>query len=171
MRYENTLDTLEFAWFQKSPKVIPGDPTIWHSINEARRVFGRAPVDKFLTRYLSCGIDTIKIQNININKIWQTFKKAVIAIHGIIFYYPAFKAYIYNALDEMLQDNVQHVQIRTSLPTICTRMKDMGCGPLTKYEAAKAYMEVTEQFERDHNQDFCGTSIIIGNDKYYPKYS
>ena len=59
------------------------------------------------------------------------------AIHGIIFYLPAFKAYIYNALDEMLEDNVQHVQIRTSLPTICTKMKDLGCGPLTKYEAAK----------------------------------
>ena len=37
----------------------------------------------------------------------------------------------------MLEDNVQHVQIRTSLPTICTKMKDLGCGPLTKYEAAK----------------------------------
>ena len=44
-------------------------------------------------------------------------------------------------------------------------MKDMGCGPLTKYEAAKAYLEVTKQFEIDHNQDFCGTSIIIGMKK------
>ena len=24
MRYDNTVDTLEFAWFQKSPKDIPG---------------------------------------------------------------------------------------------------------------------------------------------------
>ena len=65
--------------------LILGDPTIWHNINEARRVFGRAPVDKFLTRYLSCGIDTIKIQDININNIWQTFKKAVIGKNSIFF--------------------------------------------------------------------------------------
>ena len=167
MRYDNTFDTLEFAWFQKPPGVISGtnlillgnlekylykelidilseDSTKWQNINEARRIFGRKPVDKFLTRYLSCGIDTIKVQDININKIWQTFKKSVIAIHGIIFYLPAFNAYIYNALEEMLADNVQHVQIRTSLPTICTRMKDMGCEPLSKYEAAKAYLEVSD---------------------------
>ena len=47
-------------------------------------------------------------QDININKIWESFKRAVISIHGIIFYLPAFNAYLYNALEEMLEDNVQH---------------------------------------------------------------
>ena len=42
---------------------------------------------------------------------------------------PAFNAYLYNALEEMLEDNVQHVQIRTSLPTICRKMRDLGKGP------------------------------------------
>lgn len=121
MKYEDKLDTLEFAWYEKEPKEKE-----WQSVNEARRVFGKYSVDKFLTRYLSCGIDTIKVQDININRIWQSFKRAVISIHGIIFYLPAFKAYLYNALGEMLEDNVQHVQIRTSLPTICTKMKDLG---------------------------------------------
>ena len=142
MRYDDAMDTLEFAWFHKEPS-----ETSWHSVNEARRMFGRKPVDKFLTRYLSCGIDTIKLQNININKIWESFKRAVVAIHGIIFYLPAFKAYLYNALQQMLADNIQHVQIRTSLPTICTKMKDLGCSPLSKYEAAQQYLEVTKQFQ------------------------
>lgn len=165
MRYDESMDTLEFEWFQKEPREIQGDNSIWHSVNEARRVFGRGPVDKFLTRYLSCGIDTIKVQDININKIWESFKRSVVAIHGIIFYLPAFQAYLYNALEEMLADNVQHVQIRTSLPTICTRMRDLGCRPLSKYEAAQQYIQVTSQFEADHRNDFCGASVIIAQSR------
>ena len=63
MRYDENADTLEFDWFQNEPsKRNQEDSSQWHSVNEARRVFGRKPVDKFLTRYLSCGIDTVKVQ-------------------------------------------------------------------------------------------------------------
>lgn len=162
MKYNEDVDTLEFAWFKKEPKT----DKLWHSVNEARRVFGRGPVDTFLTRYLSCGIDTIKVQDININKIWNSFKRAVVSIHGIIFYLPAFRAYLYNALEEMLEDNVQHVQIRTSLPTICAQMADVGnCSPLSKVQAAEEYLKVTQQFENDHAHDFCGTSVIIAQSR------
>lgn len=63
MRYDENADTLEFDWFQNEPSNRNlEDSSQWHSVNEARRVFGRKPVDKFLTRYLSCGIDTVKVQ-------------------------------------------------------------------------------------------------------------
>ena len=63
MRYDENADTLEFDWFQNEPSHLNlEDSSQWHSVNEARRVFGRKPVDKFLTRYLSCGIDTVKVQ-------------------------------------------------------------------------------------------------------------
>ena len=93
MKYNEASDTLDFDWFQNEPQTNNFEEAKWHSVNEARRVFGRTSVDKFLTRYLSCGIDTVKIQDININKIWESFKRAVISIHGIIFYLPAFKGW------------------------------------------------------------------------------
>ena len=64
MRYDENADTLEFDWFQNEPSsnLNLKDSSQWHSVNEARRVFGRKPVDKFLTRYLSCGSDTVKVQ-------------------------------------------------------------------------------------------------------------
>ncbi len=165
MRYEDTTDTLEFAWFDREPKILEADTSMWHGVNEARRVFGSKSVDKFLTKYLSCGMDTMMMQRININHIWQSFKRSVIAIKGIIFYLPAFRMYIYNALGEMLEDNVQHVQIRTSLPTICTKMKDQGCRPLSKVEAAQAYLDITAKFEADHADEYCGTSVIIAQSR------
>lgn len=44
-------------------------------------------------------------------------------------------------------------------------MQDLGCRPLTKYEAAQQYREVTAQFEADHSEDFCGTSVIIAQSR------
>ena len=67
-------------------------------------------------------------------------------------------------IEEMLADNVQHVQIRTSLPKICTTMKDLGCFPLSKHQVAEQYMKLSSQFEKDH-PDFCGTSFIIAQSR------
>ena len=81
MRYDENADTLEFDWFQNEPSNRNlEDSSQWHSVNEARRVFGRKPVDKFLTRYLSCGIDTVKVQVIFHNM--QLFSQATKIISG-----------------------------------------------------------------------------------------
>ena len=37
---------------------------------------------------------------------------AVKALHGILMYQPAFKDYLYGALQEMYNDKIQHVQVR-----------------------------------------------------------
>ena len=73
MRYDEKADTLEFDWFQNEPSsnLNLEDSSKWHSVNEARRVFGRKPVDKFLTRYLSCGIDTVKVQVIFFERLYK----------------------------------------------------------------------------------------------------
>ena len=81
MRYDENADTLEFDWFQNEPSNRnQEDSCQWHSVNEARRVFGRKPVDKFLTRYLSCGIDTVKVQ-VNFPNM-QLFSQATKIISG-----------------------------------------------------------------------------------------
>ena len=41
----------------------------------------------------------------------------------------------------------------------------LGCSPLTKYEAAQQYLEVTSQFESDHIHDYCGTAVIIAQSR------
>ena len=93
MRYNEDIDILDFDWFKNEPKTNELEETKWHSVNEARRIFGRNSIDEFLTQYLSYGFDTTKVQDININKIWESFKRAVVSIHGIIFYLPAFKGF------------------------------------------------------------------------------
>ena len=65
----------------------------------------------------------------------------------------------------MASDNVQHVQIRTSLPLICTTMQDSGCNPLTKHQVAQLFMKITSQFEKDHSGNFCGASVIIAQSR------
>ena len=91
MKYENATETLEFAWFQKSP--LDGK---WHNVNEARRIFGKVAVDNFLTKHLSCDVELTQYSNIN--EIWQRFGRSLVAIRGLIHYLPAFNAYLYTAL-------------------------------------------------------------------------
>ena len=41
----------------------------------------------------------------------------------------------------------------------------LGCDPLTKYQAAQQYLQVTAKFEADHSQDYCGTAVIIAQSR------
>ena len=41
----------------------------------------------------------------------------------------------------------------------------LGCDPLTKYQAAQQYLQVTAKFEADHLQDYCGTAVIIAQSR------
>ena len=41
----------------------------------------------------------------------------------------------------------------------------IGCDPLTKYQAAQQYLQVTSKFEADHSQDYCGTAVIIAQSR------
>ena len=41
----------------------------------------------------------------------------------------------------------------------------LGCDPLTKYQAAQQYLQVTSKFEADHSQDYCGTAVIIAQSR------
>ena len=41
----------------------------------------------------------------------------------------------------------------------------LGCDPLTKYQAAQQYLQVTSKFEADHSQNYCGTAVIIAQSR------
>ena len=96
MNFEESTQKLEFAWFEKEPLKK------WKNVNQERRFYGKESVDQFLTKHLSCELDLT--QTSNINQIWKRFKRTLVAIHGLIFYLPAFNAYLYTALGNFSLD-------------------------------------------------------------------
>jgi hypothetical protein len=55
----------------------------------------------------------------NINSVWTAFENTLIAGSGIITYAPIFTDYFYQGLQSFYDDNVQYIEIRTTLPQVC----------------------------------------------------
>ena len=96
MNFDESSQKLEFAWFEREPN---NEIKKWKNVNQERRFYGSESVDQFLTKHLSCELDLT--QTSNINQIWRRFKRTLVAIHGLIFYLPAFNAYLYTALGNL----------------------------------------------------------------------
>lgn len=55
-----------------------------------------------------------------INEAWKAFENSLIAISGIISYAPVFTDYFYQGLVSFHDDNVQYMEIRTTIPQVLT---------------------------------------------------
>lgn len=51
----------------------------------------------------------------NINSVWNAFENTLISTNGIISYGPVFTDYLYEGLRAYHEDNVQYIEIRTTL--------------------------------------------------------
>jgi len=50
--------------------------------------------------------------------VWAAFENTLIAASGIITYAPVFSDYTYQGLESFYNDNVQYMEIRTTLPEV-----------------------------------------------------
>lgn len=56
-----------------------------------------------------------------INDVWTAFENSLIAASGIITYESVFVDYLYQGLLSFYEDNVQYMEIRTTLPKVTYR--------------------------------------------------
>lgn len=123
--------------------------------------------------------------------VWEKFEKVFIAAAGLITHAPVLRDYFYRGLEELLQDNVMYLELRSGLskvralvcvcfvpdsPLLSAAMLD----PLficvfqtyeldgTVHDTAwtlRTFQEVTRKFVSDH-PDFLGARVIFSVHRY-----
>ncbi|KAK1906221.1 Adenosine deaminase 2-A [Dissostichus eleginoides] len=88
--------------------------------------------------------------------VWEKFEKAFIAAAGLISHAPVLKDYFYRGLEELLQDNIMYLELRSGL----SRTYELDGSIHDKVWALTTFQEVTRTFQEDH-PDFLGARIII----------
>lgn len=88
--------------------------------------------------------------------IWDDFEKVFTRMSGLIEYLPVYKEYTKNALEILLKDNVQHVEIRTSMHGIYDLEKEYSY-----MDFARLYSEVIEEMQLNYPQ-FTSKIIFAG---------
>lgn len=55
--------------------------------------------------------------------VWEKFEKAFIAAAGLITHAPVLRDYVYKGLEELHQDNVMYLELRSGLSRVCVCLR------------------------------------------------
>lgn len=96
----------------------PDDSCAWRLLSDVRADVGAAAVDQWLIGQLS--MITLLPDDVyeDLHSAWQAFDVVLSRVRSIINYEPAWKCMVLLALQEMADDNIQYVEIRSSLPQL-----------------------------------------------------
>ncbi|XP_060550437.1 adenosine deaminase 2 isoform X2 [Pantherophis guttatus] len=147
--------TVQFK-FSKSPPTKVSPCSKWTLLKNYRKYLrDMCGFDKSLLRNLTLVTDTPEETYQTQAIIRQKFENIINTASGLINYAPVFKSYLYQALMELYEDNVQYVEIRVILPPIY----ELDGTVHDKFWAVAAFEEVTKRFVKSH-PDFVGVKLI-----------
>lgn len=120
LSYPNGTDIVNFLFSSNQPNTTAENHE-WRRVDEIRQEMGAEKYDKYVRTYFTLYDESVKdpkIQFGDINEVWNKFKGIFGNVHNLLTYAPIWKAYYKQALQEMLDDGVQYLELRSTLPPV-----------------------------------------------------
>lgn len=119
----NGTDILKFLFSTNRPNASANGENehVWRLVSDVRQEIGRAKFDKYVRTLFTLYDENVqdpKVQFDDINEVWRTFRGLFSNVHGLLTYAPIWKAYFKQALNEILDDGVQYLEVRSTLPQV-----------------------------------------------------
>lgn len=112
--------------------------------------------DKELDSYLNLYTKQPHIDYPDINIVWTKFQNLFSTIGGFLDYWPVFKDFHYRILQEMYDDNVMYIELRTGVGSV----EDENGKKIESMEVAQRMYDINEEFKKTH-PGFLGFKIIV----------
>ena len=165
--YTNTewcakFNSPQFRWFKTTP--VQTKNCVWYNLKQLRNTLGPKLMDQMLQDHLTIITDDPAKTYPNINVVWSKFQSIFGILIPLLSYEPVARDYFYQGFKEFKDDQVQYFEFRATLPSFCREMHNISTGECndetTSIETASILQEVSNQFIRDHPNDFCGIRMI-----------
>ncbi|ESO92007.1 hypothetical protein LOTGIDRAFT_163013 [Lottia gigantea] len=155
----NSDGKYKFRFFDTAPE---NSDCPWISIAQSRResrnvkAFDQSLYDKF-----SVVISDPEIQHVTVNDVWDDFVEAFTMIDGLIQHAPVFRDYIWEAMKQFQEDNVQYLEIRADLP----HLYELDGRTHPRHYGMQIYQEQLNSY-RAENPDFNGIKVILAGNRH-----
>lgn len=91
----------------------------------------------------------------DVDSCWRQFQNIFMFITPMLSYRPVFEDHFYRGLQELYEDNVMYIELRSTLP----QLYDLDGRTYSERELVTIYRNTTERFKQDH-PDFIGAKVI-----------
>ncbi|KAL6116719.1 ada2 [Pungitius sinensis] len=129
----------------------------WQLLGTLRARIGDASgFDDSLMQHLTLFTEDPDGEYPNQEVVWEKFEKVFIAAAGLITHAPVLRDYFYRGLEELLQDNVMYLELRSGL----SKTYELDGTVHDTAWTLRTFQEVTRKFVADH-PDFLGARVIF----------
>nr|XP_031844347.1 adenosine deaminase 2-like [Nomia melanderi] len=147
----DTNETFELRFFEE-----PSKDCEWELLKSVRKHPFLAPrVEKKIKEGLTMDCGNAVSTYSNLEQAWSKFNDIFNFIHPMVTFKPVYEDHFLTALQELYEDNVMYLEVRSTLPTLY----DFNGTEYKPKDVAGIYKTLADRFKKDH-PDFVGVKLI-----------